>query len=88
MAISVVTKNVQIKTYIVPNIHPFKEEHQGLLQYIIPKAYNVTWASIFSLIERHKNQIGIQVIVCNSPNFFVVGLSGKISKIAKIVLKR
>ncbi|KAL5250662.1 hypothetical protein ACHWQZ_G016406 [Mnemiopsis leidyi] len=37
-----------------------EEEHQGLLQYIIPKAYNVTWASIFSLIERHKTAIGIE----------------------------
>jgi hypothetical protein len=38
-----------------------QEEHQGLLQYIIPKAYNVTWAAIFSLLERHKDSIGIQV---------------------------
>jgi len=37
-----------------------EEEHQGLLQYIIPKAYNVTWAGIFALLERHKHQIGIQ----------------------------
>ncbi|XP_063687941.1 phospholipid-transporting ATPase ABCA3-like isoform X2 [Bolinopsis microptera] len=37
-----------------------EEEHHGLLQYIIPKAYNVTWAAIFSLLERHKDQIGIQ----------------------------
>ena len=54
-----------------------QEEHHGLLQYIIPKAYNVTWAAIFSLLERHKDQIGIQVNICCVKLCAILFLRGK-----------